>query len=91
VPLAPRRPGVRFRRDVVPAGAAAGSGARPRWTARQRGLARHLGMPPHLYRQIVDRWGFPWVEGYGITEGNLVAGMPLAHAWWWMTSPTTSR
>ena len=37
-------------------------------------------MPPHLHRQIVDRWGFPWVEGYGITEGNLVAGMPLAYA-----------
>jgi crotonobetaine/carnitine-CoA ligase len=43
-------------------------------------VARHLGMPPHLHRQIVDRWGFPWIEGYGITEGNLVAGMPLAYA-----------
>jgi crotonobetaine/carnitine-CoA ligase len=43
-------------------------------------VARHLAMPPHLHRQIVDRWGFPWVEGYGITEGNLVAGMPLAYA-----------
>jgi crotonobetaine/carnitine-CoA ligase len=28
----------------------------------------------------VDRWGFPWVEGYGITEGNVVAGMPLQYA-----------
>jgi len=43
-------------------------------------LARHLAMPPHLHRQIVDRWGFPWVEGYGITEGNLVTGMPLQYA-----------
>jgi crotonobetaine/carnitine-CoA ligase len=52
----------------------------PRDRAHRVRLARHLGMPPHLHRQIVDRWGFPWVEGYGITEGNLVAGMPLAYA-----------
>jgi acyl-CoA synthetase (AMP-forming)/AMP-acid ligase II len=43
-------------------------------------LARHLAMPPHLHREIVRRWGFPWVEGYGITEGNIVAGMPLQYA-----------
>jgi acyl-CoA synthetase (AMP-forming)/AMP-acid ligase II len=43
-------------------------------------VARHLAMPVHLHRQIVERWGFPWVEGYGISEGNLVAGMPLQHA-----------
>ena len=43
-------------------------------------LARHLAMPPHLHREIVRRWGFPWVEGYGITEGNIVAGMPLEYA-----------
>jgi crotonobetaine/carnitine-CoA ligase len=43
-------------------------------------IARHLAMPPHLHQAIVDRWGFPWVEGYGITEGNVVAGMPLAYA-----------
>ncbi len=43
-------------------------------------IARHLAMPPHLHQAIVDRWGFPWVEGYGITEGNVVAGMPMAYA-----------
>jgi crotonobetaine/carnitine-CoA ligase len=43
-------------------------------------VARHLAMPPHLHRAIVDRWGFPWVEGYGITEGNVVAGVPLEYA-----------
>jgi crotonobetaine/carnitine-CoA ligase len=43
-------------------------------------MARHLAMPVQLHRQIVERWGFPWVEGYGITEGNVVAGMPLQYA-----------
>jgi crotonobetaine/carnitine-CoA ligase len=43
-------------------------------------LARHLAMPPELHRQIVDRWGFMWIDGYGITEGNVVAGMPLEYA-----------
>jgi len=43
-------------------------------------VARHLAMPPDLHREIVERWGFPWIEGYGITEGNVVAGMPLEYA-----------
>jgi carnitine-CoA ligase len=43
-------------------------------------VARHLAMPPELHRQVVERWGFPWVEGYGITEGNVVASMPLDYA-----------
>ncbi len=42
--------------------------------------ARQLAMPRGLHRQIVERWGFPWVEGYGITEGNVVTGMPLDSA-----------
>jgi crotonobetaine/carnitine-CoA ligase len=37
-------------------------------------------MPPELHRQIIDRWGFMWVDGYGITEGNVVAGMPMEYA-----------
>ena len=43
-------------------------------------VARHLAMPPDLHRQVVERWGFPWIEGYGITEGNVVTSMPLAYA-----------
>lgn len=43
-------------------------------------VARHLAMPPDLHRQVVERWGFPWIEGYGITEGNVVASMPLEYA-----------
>jgi crotonobetaine/carnitine-CoA ligase len=43
-------------------------------------VARHLAMPPDLHRQVAERWGFPWIEGYGITEGNVVTGMPLEYA-----------
>jgi crotonobetaine/carnitine-CoA ligase len=54
--------------------------ASPRDRDHKVRIARHLAMPPHLHQAIVDRWGFPWVEGYGITEGNVVAGMPLMYA-----------
>jgi len=43
-------------------------------------VARHVAMPPDLHRQVVQRWGFPWIEGYGITEGNVVTSMPLEYA-----------
>jgi carnitine-CoA ligase len=43
-------------------------------------VARHLAMPPDLHREVVERWGFPWIEGYGITEGNVVTSMPLEYA-----------
>jgi crotonobetaine/carnitine-CoA ligase len=43
-------------------------------------VARHLAMPPDLHRQVAERWGFPWIEGYGITEGNVVTSMPLEYA-----------
>jgi crotonobetaine/carnitine-CoA ligase len=43
-------------------------------------VARHVAMPPDLHRQAVERWGFPWIEGYGITEGNVVTSMPLEYA-----------
>lgn len=36
-----------------------------------------IGMPPSIHRTCVDRWGFPWVEGYGLTETGLVVSMPL--------------
>ncbi len=43
-------------------------------------VAKHLAMPRELHRAVVDRWGFPWIEGYGITEGNVVANMPMEYA-----------
>ncbi len=43
-------------------------------------LARHLAMPPDLHREVTERWGFPWIDGYGITEGNVVTCMPLEYA-----------
>jgi carnitine-CoA ligase len=52
----------------------------PRDRNNQVRVARHLAMPPDLHRQVVERWGFPWIEGYGITEGNVVTSMPLEYA-----------
>lgn len=52
----------------------------PRDRDNQVKVARHLAMPPDLHRQVVERWGFPWIEGYGITEGNVVTSMPLEYA-----------
>jgi crotonobetaine/carnitine-CoA ligase len=43
-------------------------------------VARHVAMPADLHREIVERWAFPWIEGYGITEGNVVTSMPLEYA-----------
>jgi carnitine-CoA ligase len=43
-------------------------------------IARHVAMPPDVHRQVVQRWGFPWIDGYGITEGNIVTCMPLEYA-----------
>jgi len=52
----------------------------PRDRDHQVKVARHLAMPPDLHRQVAERWGFPWIEGYGITEGNVVTSMPLEYA-----------
>ncbi len=43
-------------------------------------FALQIGVPAHLHRDLVDRWGFPWVEGYGLTETGLVVSMPLEYA-----------
>lgn len=42
--------------------------------------ALQVAVPPRLHRQIHDRWGFPWVDGYGLSEGGFVARVPLSHA-----------
>jgi len=40
----------------------------------------HVGIPADLHAQLVERWGVPWVEGYGLTETGLVVSMPLDKA-----------
>ena len=42
--------------------------------------ALHIGIPATLHAEFVERWGFPWVEGYGLTETGLVVAMPLEFA-----------
>ncbi|SRR5581483_4745033 len=43
-------------------------------------FALHVGIPAQLHRDFVERWGFPWIEGYGLTESGLVVAMPLEYA-----------
>jgi crotonobetaine/carnitine-CoA ligase len=40
----------------------------------------HVGIPRHLHEEVVARWGFDWVEAYGLTETGLVVAMPLEFA-----------
>jgi crotonobetaine/carnitine-CoA ligase len=56
--------------------------AEPRPEEREHGVdfALHVGIPAQLHAEFVERWGFPWVEGYGLTESGLVVAMPLEHA-----------
>ena len=39
-------------------------------------LAIQIGIPAALHQELVDRWGVPWVEGYGLTETGLLTVMP---------------
>lgn len=41
--------------------------------------ALQVAVSPALQRKMHDRWGFPWVENYGISEAGMVARMPLSH------------
>lgn len=36
-----------------------------------------VGIPPQQHRDLVDRFGFPWLDNYGITEAGLVARVPI--------------
>lgn len=40
----------------------------------------HVGIPRHLHADLVARWGFDWVEAYGLTETGLVVAMPREFA-----------
>jgi crotonobetaine/carnitine-CoA ligase len=43
-------------------------------------FALHLGITAATHRDLNARWGFPWIEGYGLTETGLVVAMPLDRA-----------
>lgn len=53
---------------------------RPEERRHEVEFALHIGIPAQLHGEFTDRWGFPWVEGYGLTESGLVVAMPLEHA-----------
>jgi len=40
-------------------------------------LAVHAGLPKELHRELVDRFGFHWLDNYGSTEGGIMARVPL--------------
>ena len=40
-------------------------------------FAVQVGVPTAQHAALNERWGFPWVEGYGLTETGLVVAMPL--------------
>ena len=37
----------------------------------------HAGLPKQLHRQLVDRFGFPWYDQYGSTEGGIMSRVPV--------------
>lgn len=43
-------------------------------------FALQIGIPASLHATLEERWGFPWMEGYGMTETGLVIAMPPADA-----------
>lgn len=54
--------------------------ASPDETRHEVDFALHIGIPASLHAEFTERWGFPWVEGYGLTETGLVVAMPLEYA-----------
>jgi crotonobetaine/carnitine-CoA ligase len=43
-------------------------------------LSVHVGIPAPLHQELVDRWGVPWVEAYGLTETGVIVSAPVAEA-----------
>jgi len=40
-------------------------------------LAIHAGLPKELHAEMVERFGFHWLDQYGSTEGGLMTRVPL--------------
>lgn len=43
-------------------------------------LSVQVGIPAPLHQDLVDRWGVPWVEAYGLTETGVIVSMPVGQA-----------
>lgn len=43
-------------------------------------LSIQVGIPAPLHQDLVDRWGVPWVEAYGLTETGVIVSMPVEQA-----------
>ena len=43
-------------------------------------LAIQVGIPAPLHQELVDRWGVPWVEAYGLTETGVIVATPVERA-----------
>jgi crotonobetaine/carnitine-CoA ligase len=42
-------------------------------------FASQVGIPADRHRELVERFGFPWVEGYGMSECGSVISMPIRY------------
>lgn len=49
----------------------------PRDRATNVRFAVHSQVPRDLHEELDRRWGFPWLENYGMTESGLIARMPF--------------
>ena len=43
-------------------------------------LSIQVGIPAPLHQALVDRWGVPWVEAYGLTETGVIVSVPVEQA-----------
>ena len=43
-------------------------------------LSIQVGIPAPLHQALVDRWGVPWVEAYGLTETGVIVSVPVGQA-----------
>jgi carnitine-CoA ligase len=43
-------------------------------------LSIQVGIPAPLHQDLVDRWGVPWVEAYGLTETGVMVAVPVGQA-----------
>ncbi len=43
-------------------------------------LSIQVGIPAPLHLALVDRWGVPWAEAYGLTETGVIVSVPVEQA-----------